>query len=106
VFKSTGLVLLLVLTVFVAASCGGRSDPWLGTYSNSNGSITLDVKGGGKASFTALGQTLECTYTTREQTMSLNCPEPAGNFTFGRQSDGSIVAQDNPIIGRLTKSQR
>ena len=100
------LVVLLVLVVMMLAGCA-RSDPWAGTYSNQMGTITLDVKKGGKASFTALGQTLECSYTTvRDQTLSLDCPEPAGKFTFARQSDGSIVAQDNPIIGRLAKSQR
>ena len=104
--NSTKAILVLVFSVFVFASCGG-SNPWLGTYANPAGTITLDVKNDGKASFTALGQTLECTYTTdRDQTLSLNCPEPAGKFTFARQSDGSIVAQDNPVIGRLAKSQR
>jgi hypothetical protein len=101
------IVLLLGLVVLFVAGCGGRSNPWIGTYSNPSGAITLDVKADGKGSFTALGQTLECTYTTdADKTLSLNCPEPAGKFAFARQGDGSIVAQDNPVIGRLAKSQR
>ncbi len=99
------LVALLAAVVLSVASCGG-SDPWAGTYSNANGSITLDVKKGGKASFSAVGQTVECAYTTeRDTALSLTCPEPAGKFKFARQSDGSLVA-DNPMIGRLAKSQR
>jgi hypothetical protein len=99
------LVALLVAVAFFASACG--SDPWAGTYSNSNGSITLDVKKGGKASFTAVGDTVECTYTTeRDKTLALDCPEPAGKFVFARQGDGSIVAEGNMMVGRLTKSQR
>ena len=78
----TKLALVLAMTVLVSAGCGG-SDPWAGTYSNPAGSITLDVKQGGKATLTALGQTVECTYTTvRDQSLALECPEPAGKFTF------------------------
>ncbi|MGQ0568765.1 MAG: hypothetical protein ACT4P5_04420 [Armatimonadota bacterium] len=100
------LVALLVAFLFLSSSCGAR-DPWAGTYSNANGSITLDVKKGGKASFTALGDTEECTYTTDgDKTLTLDCPEPpAGKFVFTRQSDESIVA-DNPMVGRLAKSKR
>lgn len=103
---SMRLVILLLAVVLLGLSCGG-TDPWAGTYSNANGSIVLDVKKGGKASFTALGAAAECPYTTDgDKTLTLNCPEPAGKFVFARQSDGSIVAEGNPMIGRLTKSTR
>jgi hypothetical protein len=98
-------VLLVSVVFFLGATCS--RDPWSGTYANANGSLTLDVQRGGKAAFTFLGGRVECTYTTdRDRTMSLDCPEPAGDVTFDRQSDESIVARGMPMIGRLTKSRR
>jgi hypothetical protein len=101
------LVVLLLAVVLLAAGCPrGATNVWLGTYSNANGSITLDVKSGDKATITLMGDSKECPYTTQgEQTLTLNCPEdPPGKIEFSRQSDGSLVGPG--LVGRLTKSQR
>jgi hypothetical protein len=99
------LVVLLVVTCALGASCGSKGDPWLGTYANANGSITLDVKSGSKASITLMGQTMECPYTTKaDQTLTLTCPDdPPGKVDFARQSDGSLVGPG--MMGRLAKSR-
>jgi hypothetical protein len=99
------LVVLLLAVVFLSGSSCTRRDPWTGTYSNANGSIVLDVKSGGKASMTLMGDAKECTYTADgDKTLTLACPEPPGQLVFQRQSDESLVGQG--FIGQLTKSKR
>lgn len=99
------LVVLFLAILSLGAGCGGGGNVWLGTYANANGSITLDVKNGGKASITLIGQSQECPYSTQaDKTLTLDCPEPAGKLEFTRQSDGSVIGPG--LVGRLTKSQR
>jgi hypothetical protein len=72
-----GLIVLLLAIVVLGAGCPRtRPNIWLGTHSNANGTITLDIKSDGKATITLMGQSEECPYTTQgEQTLTLNCPE-------------------------------
>ena len=51
---------VVALTILAATACRSKFE---GTYSNANGSIMLEVKSGGKASLTIMGETAECTYT-------------------------------------------
>ncbi len=74
-----------------------------GTYSNANGSIVLEVKGGGKASLTFLGETKSCNYTTSSEQLRLEC---AGDETvFTRHDDESLTGPSGSLIGALKKSK-
>jgi len=98
------LVVLFLAVLSLGASYRGGGNVWLGTYANADGSITLDVKSGGKASITLMGQSEECPYTTQaDKTLTLDCAEPAGKLEFTRQSDGSVIGPG--FVGRLTKSR-
>jgi len=100
------LLVLLLAVLSLGASCNGGGNVWLGTYTNANGSITLDVKNGGKATIALLGQSMECPYTTQSNTtLTLNCSEdPPGKVEFARQSDGSLLGPG--FVGLLTKTRR
>jgi hypothetical protein len=63
-----------VAMVVVAASCGGGIE---GTYGDPNGPTKLELKSGGKATFTVMNQAADCTYTVDKQKVTLDCKEGA-----------------------------
>lgn len=83
-----------------AASCGGGVE---GTYSDPNGTIKLELKGGGKAAMTFMTQTQECTYTTDKKKIALDCKD--GTPLELTQSDDGKTLQMPPgsLIPTLTK---
>ena len=58
-----------------AAGCGVSVE---GTYSDPNGAMKIELKGGGKGAMTFMNQTMDCTYTTDKsdkKKISLDCKE-------------------------------
>ena len=50
-----------------AALIAGCSPGMKGTYSDAGGGMVLDLKSGGKATFTFQGDAADCTYDTNEK---------------------------------------
>jgi hypothetical protein len=95
---SSRIVLGFVVTsvVFVLGACGAGLS---GTYSNPTGLVTLDLRSGGKASLTMMGENEQCTYDADGKNLTLTC---AGNKTvWGIHDDGSLTGPG--FVGTLAK---
>jgi len=92
-------LLIAALTVAIAmiSGCGSKME---GTYSN--GQVTLDLRSGGKAIFTMLGESTECTYKADDSKVMLDCTPNGEKVEFMVHDDGSLNAPG--IIGVLKKS--
>src|SRR5262245_23657093 len=73
-----------------------------GTYTDSTGTYVLELKSGGKASFTMLGQTADCTYDTSGDKISLECKGTQGKMVFTQHEKG-ILTPPSPFMPGLKK---
>lgn len=90
-----GVVLFLIA---VTAACGSKVS---GTYSNENGFVVLDVRSGGKATLTMMGEVTECTHTEDKDKLTLECK--GDKLVFNIHDDGSISGPG--FIGMLRKKK-
>jgi hypothetical protein len=95
-------VRLCFLSTFALAlalmACGPKAE---GTYSSANGLAVLELRSGGKASVTLMGQTQDCSYDVSGNTITVNC---AGDKqAFRLNDDGSLTGPG--LIGVLKKSK-
>lgn len=74
-----------------------------GTNSNENGFFMLELKPGGDATFTIMGDAAPCTYEVDEDQITLECEED--NIVFTRHDDGSLTGPPGNMIGVLRKSE-
>jgi hypothetical protein len=81
------------------ASCGSGANSTgssvIGTYSDPSGSFVLDVRSGGAATYTSVGATFSCTYTTAGDKLTLSCQGQTAKTVFTIHDDGSLTAQDS-----------
>ena len=91
-------VVFVVLALSVGA-CGGVR----GTYSDQTGAFVLDLKSGGKASFSIPGDAVACNYQVKGEKLTLDCPGDAGNLVFTIHSDGSMTGPRDSFMPALRK---
>ena len=96
----------LTVIVFVAfvmipiGGCTGSSTE--GTYTSSMGNVVLDLKSGGKATFTLMGESMPCTYSVKGEKLMLDCTPKGEKVDFVIHADGSISGPG--FIGSMKKS--
>lgn len=88
---------VLLLVVLVITACGGPDVK--GTYSN--GPVTLELRSGGEASLSMMGDTKSCTYKAEKKQVTLTCGGDSLDFTIN--DDGSLNGPG--FMGRLSKSK-
>jgi hypothetical protein len=96
--NSSRIILGIVITfgTFFLGGCGAGLS---GTYTNPTGLVTLDLRSGGKASLTMMGENEQCTYAADGKSLTLTC---GGNKTvWGIHDDGSLTGPG--IVGTLAK---
>lgn len=93
----------LLAAAGLAIGCGCSSLP--GTYSDPNGAITLEIKSGGSANFTFMGQTAPCSYSVSGQQLSLDCKGGAGKIALTIRDDGSLAGPPDSLIPPLQKKK-
>lgn len=76
-----------------------------GTYVDQSGTWKLELKSGGKATFTFLGDANDCTYSTSGKQLTLNCKEPVGSSTVTVQDDGSLAGPPGSMIPVMRKQK-
>ena len=62
--------LFTIVSASCTSSCGGGVT---GTYGE--GAAKIELKSGGKATFSFAGQSMECTYTTAAKKVSMDCKD-------------------------------
>jgi hypothetical protein len=81
---------------FIFGACGAGLS---GTYTNPTGLVTLDLRSGGKAALTMMGQNEQCTYDVSGKNLTLTC---GGDRTvWGIHDDGSLTGPG--FVGTLAK---
>lgn len=99
--------LKLVLAFVIAAtffSAGCTSDP-TGTYSDANGAVLLELKSGGKANITFMGDVADCTDSASGKQLTLDCKGPAGKIVFTIHDDGSLTGPPGSFMPMLRKQK-
>ena len=93
------LIAVLVAFGFSGVACG--SGGLEGTYSTSAGNVVLELRSGGKANFTIMGETEACTWKADSSKVVLTCKGDAVNLV--RHDDGSLSGPG--FVGRMAKSK-
>ena len=96
-------VVLIVAAIAVMAMIGGCGLKMEGTYTNTGGQVTLDLKSGGKATFTMMGESLPCTYKVNGNKVNLDCTPKGEKVDFMVHDDGSLTGPS--FIGSMKKSK-
>jgi len=95
---SPGFAVALFVLLLLLAACGSRLE---GTYSNSTGLALIELKSGGKATVSLLGQVADCTYTVNGKQLQVTC---AGDKAVYRiNDDGSLIGPG--LIGVMKKAK-
>jgi hypothetical protein len=98
-----GLSAGVAMMTLVAASCGGGGVE--GTYGDPNGPTKLELKSGGKATFTVMNQPTDCTYTTDKKKVTLDCKEGAP-VEFTLSDDGTtLINPPGSMMPNMKKSK-
>ena len=74
-----------------------------GTYSDPGGAITLELKSGGKATLTFMGDPASCLYKVDGKKLLLDCKKDKLTFTI--HDDGSLTGPPGTVMPALRKSK-
>jgi hypothetical protein len=97
-----GLVAALALLASGLVSCSSKSK-LNGTYlqGDGGGTVTLDLKSGGKAQFTMMGENMACSYQVNGDKLMLDCTPKGEKVEFTIHDDGSLTGPG--FIGMMKK---
>jgi hypothetical protein len=102
--KFMTVTIVLIFFVFVMIPTGGSAGSNMeGTYTSALGNVVLDLKSGGKAIFTLMGESTPCTYKVKDEKLSLDCTPQGEKVDFVIHGDGSISGPG--FIGSMKKSK-
>jgi hypothetical protein len=95
---------------FVAGLCltlmQGCHSGMSGTYTDANGAVILELRSGGKANFTFMGDVENCTYDTSGTQLTLTCKgSPAPVTVFNIHDDGSLTGPPGTFMPPLRKEK-
>jgi hypothetical protein len=94
----------IVMIVLAFAAFGCTSGP-SGTYSDANGAVLLELKSGGKANITFMGEMADCTDSASGNQLTLDCKPPAGKIVFTIHDDGSLTGPPGGFMPMLRKQK-
>jgi hypothetical protein len=102
-FPKIALIATIALLVSGLVSCGSKSK-LEGTYTQTGGgTVALDLKSGGKAQFTMMGESAACTYQVNGDKLMLDCSPKGEKVDFTIHDDGSLTGPS--FIGVLKKGK-
>jgi|KBSMisStaDraftv2_1062788.scaffolds.fasta_scaffold00717_9 hypothetical protein len=76
-----------------------------GTYTDANGAVMLEVRSGGKASFTFMGDVEDCSYESGGKQLTLSCKGEAGKTVFNIHDDGSLTGPPGSFMPSLQRQK-
>ena len=99
--KAPTIVMLASLVLLPTGGYGGLNME--GTYISNMGNVVLDLKSGGKAMFTLMGESMPCKYNVKEDKLVLDCTPQGEKVDFVIHGDGSLSGPG--FIGNMKKSK-
>lgn len=77
-----------------------------GTYSDANGAVILELRSGGSASFTFMGDVEDCSYKSTDKQLTLTCKgSPVPTTVFNIHDDGSLTGPAGAFMPPLRKQK-
>jgi len=98
-------------TFFIAGASllllSGCRKSMTGTYSDANGAVILELRSGGDASFTWMGDVENCSYKkTGDRQLTLTCKgSPVPTTVFNIHDDGSLTGPPGTFMPPLRKEK-
>lgn len=97
------IILISALCALPVSAC--HSGP-SGTYTDANGAVILELRGGGRANFTFMGDVENCTYNSSREQLTLTCKgSPAPTTVFAIHDDGSLTGPPGSFMPPLRKEK-
>lgn len=103
-YRMMGKALLFSVVAFAilaAMQCNGV----VGTYSDANGVFVLELKSGGKASFTAMGDTKSCSYAVSGNQITLECEGEGDKLVLTKHDDDSLTGPPGGMMPALRRTK-
>jgi len=102
--KRRAVILMAALAVVgcVLTGCGSSIQ---GTYSDGPGSVLLDVRSGGEAKLSFMGDAAPCSYTVEGDKLNLTCKGDLGKVAFTIHDDGSLTGPPGSFVSALRKTK-
>ena len=98
-------LMVLAAGSLVLLVSGCKSGP-TGTYTDANGAVILELRSGGKANFTFMGDVENCTYESSGKQLTLTCMgSPAPVTVFNIHDDGSLTGPPGTFMPPLRKEK-
>lgn len=97
-------LVVLISGSLVLLVSGCNSGP-KGTYTDANGAVILELRSGGKANFTFMGDVQDCTHETSGKQLTLTCKGEAGKTVFNIHDDGSLTGPPGSFMPPLRKEK-
>lgn len=99
--RPRNLIAGLVVLMIAGCDSGPR-----GTYTDANGAVILELRSGGKANFTFMGDVENCTYKSNDKQLTLDCKgSPAPVTVFNIHDDGSLTGPAGSFMPPLRKEK-
>ena len=99
-FKSMIVFAGSLVLLFSGCNSGPR-----GTYTDANGAVILELRSGGSANFTFMGDVQDCTYESSGTQLTLTCKGEAGRTVFNIHDDGSLTGPPGSFMPPLRKQK-
>jgi hypothetical protein len=96
-----GLIAFAPVIILAVACTSGPS----GTYSDANGAVLLELKPGGKANITFMGDVSDCAASISGNQLTLDCKGPAGKIVFTVHEGGSLTGPPGSFMPMLRKQK-
>jgi hypothetical protein len=95
------MLAVVAVLVFASACSSGPS----GTYSDANGAVLLELKSGGNANFTFMGDVADCKHSTSGNQLTLDCKGQPGKLALTIHDDGSLTGPPGSFMPMLRKQK-
>jgi hypothetical protein len=94
----------IVAAVLILLISGCDSGP-RGVYSDAMASVILELKSGGKANFTFMGDVQDCSYKSGGKQLTLSCKGETTSTVFSIHDDGSLTGPPGSFMPPLRKQK-
>ena len=100
--SSKPIVLIAGSLMLMVSAC--NSGP-TGTYTDANGAVILELRSGGSANFTFMGDVQDCTYESTGKQLTLTRKGEVGKTVFNIHDDGSLTGPPGSFMPPLRKQK-